>query len=139
LELGEAIARYLMGYAGLIALVGDRIYPDELPQNPEYPAVTFTQSGEDEVETFTTPTTTMIGATYQFDCWASSRAGAVAVAKQLRKAWKNYSGVTGGTGGVTVNAVRKINRITNHYTDGDGRTIAYVETIEFEIWHQEVA
>lgn len=139
LELGEAIYKYLTGLSGLSALVADRVYPDTLPQNPEYPAVTFRQISEDEVEPFVMPSTTMICAVYQMDCWGATRAGADAVAKQVRAAWKNYSGVMGGVGGVTVNAVRKISRLDNYYTDTDGRPIAYAVSMDFEIWHQEVA
>lgn len=139
MTIDEAVFAYLSTYSGLTALVGKRIYPDDLPQNPTYPAVTFIQVSEDEIDTLHQPASTMIGATYQFDCWATTRVGAKAVARQIRAAWKNYSGITGGVGGVTVSAVEIVNGdMDNSYRDSDGKLIAYVTTREHKIWYQEV-
>lgn len=138
MEIGEALYSYMKGYSGISALVSARVFPDAVPQGTAYPAITYQQISEDEVEPFTQPAATMICATYQIDCWGSTRSSANAVAKQVRAAFKNYSGATGGAGGVTVNAVRKLSRLENYYTDSDGKALAYVVTMDFEIWYQEV-
>ena len=137
MEINDALHSYLKGYAGLTVLISTRVYPDTLPQAPAYPAITFQQISEEEVESFTTPNSNMIGATYQFSCWASTRASAQAVAKQLRLAFKNYSGVMGGAGGVTVSGVEKISKTDDIFNDSDGRIIAYRTSIDFQIWYQE--
>lgn len=136
MELNEALYAYLKSYAGLLALVGDCIYPDVLPQNPTYPAITYQLISEEEIDTFQQPNT-LIGPTYQFSCWGSTRASCQAVAKQLRLAFKNYSGVMGGAGGVTVSGIEKINKSEDIFNDSDGRIIAYRTSIDFQIWYQE--
>ena len=137
MEFNTALYNYLSGYAGIAALVSTRIYPDTLPQNPTYPAIVYEQSGEEEVETLHTPTQNLIAPIYQFDLMGSSRASADAVAKQLRLAFKNYSGTMGGVGGVEVSGVDKLSRIGFAEKDSDGKIINYRTTMDFQIWYQE--
>lgn len=135
MEINEALYSYLSTYAGLSALISTRIYPDILPQDPTYPAITYSDVSEDEVETFNTPNT-LIGPTIQFTCWGETRASTKAVAKQLRLAFKNYSGVMAGESGLTVSAIKKINSISDIETENN-RIIAYKVMMDFEIWYQE--
>jgi hypothetical protein len=107
-----------------------------LPQVPKYPAITYTIISEDEVDTFEQPST-MIGPTFQFDCWATSNSTARALATALRSSFKNLSGMIGGTAGVTVAGIEKISSIDNQYTDSDGRIIAHVVSADYQIWYQE--
>lgn len=137
MDINQALFTYLSGYAGLSALVSNRIYPDILPQGMSDAAVAYQLIDEDEVDTFHQPASTMITGRYQFDSYAPTRAGANAISDQIRAAFKNYSGVTGGAGGVTVNAVEKINRTTTAETDREGHIIAYRTISEFEISYQE--
>jgi hypothetical protein len=124
----------------LTALVSKRVYPDKLPKVPVYPAITYHEISETEIDTFNQPTNTLMMPVYQFNCWGETRASAKAVAKQLRLAFKNYKRTTmGGAGGVTVSAVRIINRISDFDTDADGRVIAYRRICDFEISYQEVS
>lgn len=139
MEINDALYSYLSGYAGLTALVSNRIYPDILPQNPSYPAITYHDVSEDEIDTFTQPTTTLMMPVYQFNCWGDTRSSSKAVAKQLRLAFKNYHGVMGGVGGVTISAIRIINRMSDFEIDGDGKIIAYRTLCDFEISYQEVS
>jgi hypothetical protein len=59
------------------------------------------------------------------------------VAKQLRLAFKNLSGVIGGVGGVTISGVEKLNQQDLVDKDSDGRTIAYRTVTDYQIWYQE--
>ena len=139
MEINEALYSYLSGYAGLTALISNRIYPDILPQNTPYPAITYQKISENEIDTFNQPTTLMMPI-YQFSCWGSTRSSSEAVAKQLRLAFKNYKSTTmGGAGGVSVSAVRIINRLGTYETDNDGKIIAYGTLTDFEISYQEVS
>ena len=137
MEFNKALYNYLTSYSGLSSLVSNRIYPDELPQEPTYPAIVYTLTDEDEVETFQTPESNLISPTYEFECHASTRAGAEAVAKQLRLAFKNYSGVMGGDGGITVEAVRKLGRDSDTAYDSSGKVIARISVMDFQICYQE--
>ena len=139
MEINEALYSYLSGYAGLTALISNRIYPDILPQNTPYPAITYQKISENEIDTFNQPTTLMVPI-YQFSCWGSTRSSSEAVSKQLRLAFKNYKSTTmGGAGGVSVSAVRIINRLGTYETDNDGKIIAYGTLTDFEISYQEVS
>ena len=141
MDLNEAIYKYLVTVTDLTAVTSTRIYPDALPQNPTYPAITFNALYEGEIDTFNQPIT-MISPVVQFDCWALTRASSEAVAKQLRLAWKNYSGLMGGSGGLTVSAVRKIGKANDTYTDtvmGGDNQLTFRALMEFEINYQEEA
>ena len=137
MRIDEAVYTYLSGYAGLTALVGKRIYPDIAPQQAIYPCLTYQMLSEEEVNTFTQPNSTMIGVVFSFSVWGSTRASSKAASEQLRLAFKNYSGVTGGVGGVTVSGVEKLGSISDIDIDSDGKIIAYKTIMDFKIWYQE--
>jgi len=132
MEIGEALYSYLSSYTDLTSLVGTRIYPDILPQKCSNPSIAYQQIDEGELDTFSQPNT-LIYPVYQFTIYADTRSSANAVAKQLRLAFKNYSGAMGGDGGVTVSAVKKISRISDYSDD----TKEYKVIMDFEIWYQE--
>jgi hypothetical protein len=139
MEINEALYSYLSSYVNLTALVSNRIYPDVLPQNTPYPAITYQKISEDEIDTFNQTTSTLMMPKYQFTCWGSTRASSEAVAKQLRLAFKNYKSTTmGGVGGVSVSAIRILNRLSTFDTDNDGKVIAYGTISDFEVSYQEV-
>jgi hypothetical protein len=138
LELDEALYTYLKSYSGL-ANVSQRIYPEQLPQKPKYPAITFQEISESEVETLSTPAGNLIATTYQFDCWDSTKVGVNTIAKNLRKAFKNYSGLTGGANGVQISAIVKLNRLSDTERDANGVVIVRRVMLEFQIWHYETA
>jgi len=92
----------LSGFAGLLALVGSRIYPVELPQNVEMPAVNYQRVSAPRVSAMGVDTGIVL-ARFQFDCWSGEHADGTmgtfdetrAVAKQVRLAlqrWRNTSG-----------------------------------------------
>lgn len=137
MELNDALYSYLSGYSGLTALVSNRIYPDKLPDKCTLPAVTYQLVSEEETETFRQPTVDLLAAVYSITVWASTRAAANSVGKQLRKAFKNYSGVMGGAGGVSVSAVRKVSRFTDVDMTREGAVVAYKDVQDFEIWYSE--
>lgn len=134
MEIDEAIKAYLKTYTGLTALVSDRIHSDQLPQSPTLPAVVFEFISEETTDTFTQPTTELTADTFQFTAWAVTRKAADSVARQIKKAFKNYSGLMGSTGGVTVNAVMQINKMKDY----EESTKLYRTLYEFQFWYQEV-
>jgi len=75
----------LTSQAGLTALVGNRIYPDAIPENVALPAVVFVRAS-------TQPTHTLGGVlvcefvSFTLTAWAESRAAAEAVADQISAA-----------------------------------------------------
>jgi hypothetical protein len=137
MELNEALYTYLSSYSGLTSFISKRIYPDKLPDKCTLPAVTYQLVSEEETETFRQPTVDLLAAVYSITVWASTRATANAAGKQLRQAFKNYSGTMGGIGGVSVSAIRKVSRITDIDLTREGAVIAYKDVQDFEIWYSE--
>jgi len=136
-DITESLYKHLTTYAGLTALISTRAYPDTLPSTPTYPAITFQQISEEELDTFAQPLT-LIGVTYQINAWDTTRKGAQTLAKQIRLAFKNFKGVMGGTGGVVVSGVEKVSNMSDFYRDSDGKTLAFTQVMDFQIWYQEV-
>lgn len=127
-----ALYTYLKGYAGLNALVSTRIYPREMPQSPTLPAVVHQDVSTEEVHAMGTDPG-ILSPTYQFACWAATAAGAKAVARQIRLAFRNYSGIMGGAGGVTVHHAEP----GNEFSDRDPQTELFRTLIEVKITYQE--
>lgn len=81
-----------IGHTGIEALVGTRVYPDRLPEDVTYPAMTYFcvsadntlfrshDGGPTEYET----------SRVQFNCYDETGDGAAALADQVRLAWDGY-------------------------------------------------
>lgn len=91
----EAAIKGLVGLPAITAVIGDRAYPLEFPQNPEYPAIIwqvigtprrYTHSGHDG----------LLKARVQFDCFGETYDDAVAVRDALVGALHTYTGSPGG-------------------------------------------
>jgi len=134
LEIDEAVKAYLASYAGLTALTSTRIFPDKLPDGVTYPAVVYEFISEETTDTFVQPSAELTADIFQFSAWATTRKAADSVARQIKKAFKNYSGLMGGSGGVTVNAVMQISKMK----DMDDSTKLYRTMYDMQIWYQEV-
>ncbi len=130
MELREALYTYLSGYAGLNALVGDRIYPIVLPQKAVMPAVTYQKISEPQVHVSGADSGPYCPR-YQFSCWGTTYDEACDVAVQVRTALRDYTGVMGGAGGVTVQRsfLEDANDLFNEQTERCG------VALDFIIWH----
>lgn len=85
---GTALYDRLTGHAGTAALISTRCYRLRMPDNPTMPALVLQrisssgQSGTSEVRT----------SRWQVSCWATTSAGAEALATQVRAALEEWSG-----------------------------------------------
>jgi hypothetical protein len=127
MTIEEALYSYLSTYAGLVALIGTRIYQVRLPQTPTLPAVTYMRVSAPRLQAFdgTAKTT----ARFQLSAWATSYAGAKAVAAQLVAALDSYSGTMGGVGGVPCDCT-----VINDVDLVDPETGWYQVATDFEVW-----
>lgn len=94
----EAIITQAGNTAGLTALIGSgtsmRLYPQMLPQNPIYPAMTY--SGISGIrETLMGSDPGVVTARYQFSVWDSTYKGVRDLAEQLRLAFERWRGTVG--------------------------------------------
>jgi hypothetical protein len=97
MTIEQAIYSYLSGEAGITDIVGTRIYPIFLPQDTDYPALTYIRiSGPEHHD---------IDVSYprfQISCWAKSYAEAKGLADEVKAAFQRFKGVMGGAQGVEV-------------------------------------
>lgn len=87
MSIESALFTALTGNAGLSALISTRIYPDAMPQGATLPCIVY--------QRISTPRTQGFGSTqaviasrprFQFSCWATTQASALAVCAALRTA-----------------------------------------------------
>lgn len=84
MTLAEDIYSVLSVDAGLVALVGTRVYPLRRPPKVVLPCVTYGTISDVPAETHAGYT--MRAARVQFDCWADSMAGAQGLAAAVKAA-----------------------------------------------------
>jgi hypothetical protein len=90
----NALYAYLSAHSGLFALVNNRIYPNDLPKQPTYPAVVYELvEGDAYLAMGARPGISF--SIYRFTCYATTKSAAVAVAKQVKAALDYYSGTMG--------------------------------------------
>lgn len=119
------IVQMLQSHDGVAALVRTRIYPMFLPQDPTLPAIVYQKisgprsysHGGDQNLTFTR---------YQFSCWATTYAGAKALATQLRNCLS----------GRKYDVIRAA-FVANELDDYDPGTKDFREIVDFLFWVAE--
>lgn len=89
----EGLYSYLSTYPGLVPLIGTRIYPLLLPQDPVLPAVTYQRISTPRMHAF--ERSFLPHPRFQFDCWATTFPAARAVAEQVKLALDVYMGAMG--------------------------------------------
>lgn len=92
-DIGSAVRAVLAGDANVSATVSTRIYPDRLPQNVTYPAITYENNGGYSHEHMTG--ISGLAETYiTVYCWAKTRIEATALAEYVRLALTQYKGTS---------------------------------------------
>lgn len=87
MTVGALVKARLTGYSGTSAIVGTRVYPLRLPQNPTYEAITYQrisngpQNGSTEIRE----------SRWQINCWAQTYAEAHTLAGQVKAAFENWT------------------------------------------------
>lgn len=82
-----------INHAGMAALIGTRCYPDRLPENVTYPALTYFRVSADNAlfRSHDDGPTEFETSRVQFNAYDETGDGAAALADQLRLAWDGYS------------------------------------------------
>lgn len=91
MSLRVAINSHLSTYAGLVALVGDRLYPLVLPQGVVYPAATYQRISAVREQVFTRAVRGTL-VRYQLTGWGKNYDDADDVRAQLRAAALSFAG-----------------------------------------------
>lgn len=86
---------WISSQAGVSALIGDRIYPRQLPQGVIYPCIRFLRDDDGGFKDFDGQGGTLM-TELQIDCIADTLTQAEAIAAEVSGAMKNYTGAMGG-------------------------------------------
>lgn len=126
---GGALYTHLQTHAGLVALVGDRVYPRRQPRDATFPLVLYTRVSTRRAMTQSGPDG-LAEPRIQFDVWARDPDSADAVAEQIRLA---LHGFRGQMGDLEVGSVA----IVGDIDDDDPATGLYRRILDAQIQHAE--
>ena len=128
--IDDALYTFLTGQSTITDLVSTRIYPDELPENPTYPAITVSADqhfGDDDYD----GDNGFAQSDYFFDAWAYDRDDAKSIADALRTLFKGHQGMTGGI------YVHRVHLQFGPICVFEDSVKAYRMTQTFAIWHNQ--
>lgn len=95
-DVGKALRTKLLSYAGVSALVGQRMYPDALLQNATLPAIVYSKISTQRDHT-TGDVTRLAHARFQLDCYGTSRDSSNDISHAIRASGIcSYQGTTSG-------------------------------------------
>ena len=95
----DTLFTYLSGHAGLSALVGDKIYPDQVPQKVEAPYVCFYEIYREKIYSHQGYSNSGIYS-IQITCSASTKIEARAIADQIAAAMEAWTAASDQIGHV---------------------------------------
>ena len=129
MTIEEALSAYLNSKTEITNIVGDRIYPIVLPQNPTYPALTyFKVSG---------PAWHDVDIAYprfQLSSWGEDYADVKVLAGAVKEVMQRFKGIMGGAQGVKVSQVVYENELDLF----DPETGTYHIPADYKIIYREV-
>lgn len=128
--LESALYQYLSTHPDLAAIVGNRIYPGRLPDNPVLPAIVYARVATSRGVAHDGPLETA-DARFQFDAWGSSYSSVKAAADRLRRALLGFV----GTMGPIRAAIPRQETETDLFEPDTG---LYRVSVDYRIWHAEV-
>jgi len=126
----EGLHAYLVGHAGLTALVGARVYPLKAPDDAMYPLVVYQRISGPRVYSHD-GASGLSHPRFQLTSWGEIYPDAKAVAKQVRLAMSGYSGTMGDD--VAVDACFLVNELDRY----DQETKRWGIIQDYMIWHHE--
>ena len=129
MDIEEALVKKLLNNTGLKALINDKIYPEEIPQGTQLPAV-FWIKVSDIKDHFLTGQSNLERPIYQFTAQANSKGAVKPVAEQIKAALCDYQG---DLHGVEVQKIELQNELSSMEKSSDGTIRIFYEDLEFEI------
>ena len=95
MTIEESMVAYLATVTAVTTLVGTRVYPCALPQDPVLPAVVYQRTGATRDRSGSGPTN-LVEATYMLTVWGETYSSAKAVARVVRDALDGAAGPWSG-------------------------------------------
>lgn len=121
----DDLRTYLLADATVASLIGTRMFPVKLPQNPTFPAVMIQTISGERVHS-TDGASGLAGPRIQIDCWAESYADADAVFEAVRKRLDGKG--NGDIQGMFIQSERD---------DFDFELGIYNRSMDVFVWHKE--
>ena len=135
--IGSALRQRLLDVTGVTDLVGIRIYPMKLPQEPTFPAIVYQRISGDHEHAHGTRASGLAMPRYQFDAYADTYTGADNLGEQIRLALQGFSGTISYDSPAQTMKVWAIFAESDHDIGFDDKTELYRRSFDFFIHHQE--
>ena len=129
MTIEEALKTYLLSKTEITNIIVDRLYPLILPQDPEYPALTYF-----EVSNPVSHDVDIAYPRFQFSNWAEKYSDAKALKDAVKEVLQRYKGVMGGGSGVKVTQIVFLNSFDMY----DPETGVYHIPADYKIIYREV-
>src|SRR3989304_3050319 len=97
----KALFTHVTTDTAIAALIGQRLFPNKIPQGQPLPAAEYTQSKGDRVHHMEGPAG-MVDSEYTIICYGESYSSAKTLAEAVRKRMDGYSGIVEG---VTIDVI----------------------------------
>ena len=131
-KLENALFAYLSTDLGVSTLVDTRIYPAKIPEPGIFPAIAWNRISTRRIDTYDAFDNDYEAFSFtrvQFDAWAKSYDGAVAVGEALLAALSGYGGVMSGEL-ITAHAV-------NEFDDHDSATKLFRRSLDVMLSYED--
>ena len=131
MDIEAALRAYLLTKTALTALISTRIYPDDISDGAALPCVVYLKVSD--IPDYTHDgISSLRGPTIQFSAYATTKAAARSISKQIKAALCDFAGTLSG---VRIQYIKLINELSSLETLTIGK--AYVEDLEFEVIYEE--
>lgn len=129
MEIEEALTIRLKATSALTALIAQRIFPDEAPQNTVLPYVVYLSVSDVKLHTLTgqyNQESPMI----QYTAYAATKSAARAITNQVKIALSDFQGTLSG---IYFSCIRLENEMSSLITSTDGTIRVYTSDLEYEV------
>ena len=129
MEIEDALTIRLKSTSALTALIAQRIFPDEAPQNTTLPYLIYLYVSDVKLHTLTgqyDQEEPMI----QFTAYASTKSAARAITNQVKIALSDFQGTLSG---IYFSYIRLENEMSSLITSSDGTIRTYTSDLEYEV------
>jgi len=132
--LDEALWSHVLGDANVSAIIGQRFFPDAIPQNEQIPAAVYQQISSVADETLD-GASGLTFARYQISAWAATRREAKTLAEAIRFRLQSFRG---DMGDVSVQDVSLIDRRDGYEPAvQNAQQSRHGVQLDFQIWFTE--
>ena len=130
MDIYDALVAKIKATPAITALIGTRLYPDEIPQGDALPAVYY-QTISDVKDHHLTGQLELEKPMIQFTVQAATKNSAADVAEAIKTALVDYQGTISG---VQIQYIRLENEIPSFYRASDGIKAHYTHDLEFQVF-----